>query len=201
MRLSQARQPFDGAGWIFELKHDGFRALAYVEQGTCKLVSRNGHEFRGFKPLCEGIAGRLKLRDAILDGEICCLGKDGRSLFNVLLFRRALPYFYAFDLLWLNGRDLRQWPLFRRKEKLRSIVPELPSSILYTTHIDGKGVELFKAAWEHDLEGIVAKRRGSFYESDERSGAWIKIKDPQYSQIRGRHELFQRTARQSPRIR
>ena len=109
MRLTRVRKPFDGPDWIFEVKHDGFRALAYLEHGACRLFSRNGHEFKGFRPLCEEIARNLKVRNAILDGEICCLGSDGRSLFNELLFRRGVPHFYAFDLLWLNGRDLRQW--------------------------------------------------------------------------------------------
>lgn len=108
MRLSRARDPFDNPEWIFELKHDGFRALAYIEDGRCRLVSRNGHTFKGFHALCSGIVGNLAVHQAIIDGEICCLGKDGRSLFNMLLFRRGVPYFYAFDLIRLNGRDLRR---------------------------------------------------------------------------------------------
>jgi len=191
MRLARAREPFDSPKYIFELKHDGFRALAYIENRCCGLISRNGHHFRGFNPLCDGIAGQLKVKNAIIDGEVCCLDKDGRSQFNQLLFRRGVPYFYAFDLLWLNGRNIRQWPLIRRKEKLKSILPAPPSPILYVSHMDGTGIELFSAACEHDLEGVVAKRKDAPYEaSDERSAAWAKIKNPQYSQIRGRHQLL-----------
>ena len=112
-------------------------------------------------------------------------------MFNLLLFRKGLPYFYAFDLLWLNGRDLRQWPLLKRKERLKSILPDPPCPILYTSHLDGQGIKLFRAACEYDLEGIVAKRKDAPY-SDERSAAWVKIKNPQYSQVRGRQELFVR---------
>ena len=104
------------------MKHDGFRALAYIERSACRLVSRNGHEFKGLDTLCRDIPRHLKVRNAILDGELCCLGQDGRSLFNALRFRRCEPYFYAFDLVWVNGRDMRQWPLLLRKEKLRSII-------------------------------------------------------------------------------
>ena len=190
MRLSRAKEPFDSRDFIFEVKIDGFRCLAYIDNGDCKLVSRNGHVFRGFAELCGAVARSLKVKNAILDGELCCLGQDGRSMFNLLLFRKGLPYYYAFDLLWLNGNDLRKWPLIKRKEKLKKVIPELPSRILFTPHLDGQGVQLFHEACKIDLEGIVAKKKDAPYYSDERNPAWIKIKNPQYSQIQGRHELF-----------
>ena len=111
-------------------------------------------------------------------------------MFNLLLFRKGLPYYYAFDLLWLNGRDLRKWPLMKRKEKLRAVIPEIPSRILFTPHLDGQGIRLFHEACKIDLEGIVAKKKDAPYYSDERHAAWIKIKNPKYTQIQGRHELF-----------
>jgi len=159
MRLSRAKDPFDSQEWIYELKIDGFRCLAYIENDACKLVSRNGHVFRGFAELCRVLAGSLKVKNAILDGELCCLGQDGRSMFNLLLFRKGLPYYYAFDLLWLNSNDLRKWPLIKRKERLKKTIPELPSRILYTTYLDGNGVRLFQEACKIDLEGIVAKKK------------------------------------------
>jgi bifunctional non-homologous end joining protein LigD len=139
------------------------------------------------------LARRVKVRNAIIDDEICCLGKDGWSMFNSLLLRRRTSYFYAFDVLWLNGRDLRKVPLLRRKQKLQGILPGIAGSpILFTSHLHGKGITLYNAACEHDLEGIVAERKNAPYESDERAGSWVKIENPLYRQIRGRRELFAR---------
>src|SRR5262249_32829856 len=105
IRLSRRAEPFDSSDFIYEIKHDGFRALASVQAGECQLVSRNGNVFRGFRELSEWIGRRLKV-DAILDGEIVVLDEYGRSQFNDLLFHRGSQYFYAFDLLLLNGEDL-----------------------------------------------------------------------------------------------
>src|SRR5262245_1520661 len=108
MILTRFGKPFSDPDWIFEVKHDGFRALAYVVEGDCRLVSRKNHAYKSFATLCESIGADLKADDAVLDGEIVCLGPDGRSLFNRLMYRRGDPCFYAFDLLWLNGQDLRE---------------------------------------------------------------------------------------------
>jgi len=91
---------------------------------------------------------------------------------------------------WLNGKDLRKWPLIKRKEKLKKIIPELPSRILYTPHLDGQGIRLFHEVCKIDLEGIVAKKKDEPYHAGQRHAAWVKIKNPQYSQSRGRHKLF-----------
>src|SRR5262252_10268603 len=110
IRLSRRAEPFDSSDFIFEIKHDGFRALACIQASECRLVSRNGNVFRGFKELAEWIGRRLKV-DAVLDGEIVVLDEYGRPQFNDLLFRRGVLYFYAFDLLSLGGEDLRTVPL------------------------------------------------------------------------------------------
>jgi bifunctional non-homologous end joining protein LigD len=133
------------------LKHDGFRALAYVVDGDCRLVSRKNYVYRRFEPLCESIASALGERDAILDGEIVCLGDDGRSFFKHLMYRRGEPYFYAFDLLWFDGEDLRQWPLIDRKRALRKIVPRRDSRLLYVEHVEGHGEDFFKLICDADL--------------------------------------------------
>jgi bifunctional non-homologous end joining protein LigD len=126
--------------------------------------------------------------DAILDGELVCLDNDGRSLFNELLFRRSHPYFYAFDLLWINGRDLRKEPLLRRKAQLKDLVMESKNpSLLYADHIDQYGSDFFRMICEKSLEGIVAKHKASPYSA---SAQWIKIKNPKYTQSEGRRELF-----------
>src|SRR5262245_2171209 len=119
MRLARRPEPFDHPDWIYELKHDGFRSLAYIEDGRCRLESRRRHEYKSFRQLQASIADCLKhCTEAVIDGEIVCLDRLGRSQFYDLMFRRGDPYFYAFDLLWLNGQDLRELPLIERKRRL-----------------------------------------------------------------------------------
>ena len=98
LTLSRKREPFDQPDFIFELKHDGFRAVAYIEDGQSKLISRRNNILKSFMPLCESLK-KLSVRNAILDGELICVDGNGISLFNELMFRRGQPYFYAFDLL------------------------------------------------------------------------------------------------------
>jgi bifunctional non-homologous end joining protein LigD len=137
MKLSRVARPFDDPAWIYELKHDGFRGIASIEDGRCQLVSRRNHVYKKFGSLCDAIARDLRVRNAILDGEIVCLDCDGRSLFNELLYRRGKPVFYMFDLLWLNGRDLRQVPLL---ERIRSLIPsKRQTHILFAQHVETHG--------------------------------------------------------------
>src|SRR5579871_2451436 len=111
MPLVRLHEPFDHPDWLFELKHDGFRALAHVVGHQCELVSRRGIVFKRFPQLSVEIAHSARTSDAVIDGEIVCLDDDGRSNFHKLLFHREWPYFYAFDLLALNGADFRDLPL------------------------------------------------------------------------------------------
>src|SRR5262245_57468067 len=104
MPLTRVREPFDDPAWIYEPKVDGFRALAFVDRGRCRLVSRNGHSFKGWPGLATAIATSNRAESAILDGEVVCLDADGRPNFKALLFRRAEPVLYAFDLLMLDGQ-------------------------------------------------------------------------------------------------
>ena len=188
MQLIQRTEPFDDSNSIIEVKFDGFRALAYVEQGKCRLVSRKDNTYQSFTDLCTWIGQHVKAKDAILDGEIVCLDESGRSVFSELFYRQGGAYFYAFDLLWLNGKDLRDWPLLKRKTRLKKL---LPPYLLYMDHVEGSGCELFRTVCEMDLEGIVAKRKDAPY-SDTRGNRWIKIKNPFYSQSEGRQEQFER---------
>ena len=107
MPLARFDTPFEHPDWIFEPKLDGIRAVAYIEGGACRLVSRNRNAFKTFEPLAQAIAHDLSGRSAILDGEIVHPGPDGRPMFYELMRRRGPFCFYAFDLLWLDGRDLR----------------------------------------------------------------------------------------------
>jgi len=119
MRLRLVREPFDHPDYIFELQHDGFRAIAYLQNRESKLVSRNQRNL-GFEALKRSLA-KLPVRTAILDGEIVCLDERGVSQFNQLLSRKGEPVFYAFDLLWLDGKDLRQMPLSSERSDSRLV--------------------------------------------------------------------------------
>ena len=181
------RDAFDHEDFIFELKMDGFRALAYVGKNEARLVSKNGRPMtKRFDGLATAIRCALQ-REAVLDGEIVILDSYGRPKFYDLLRRRGQPVFYVFDVLSLDGTDLRSRPLLERKTTLRSIVPEQPSVLLYADHIEGRGVDFFRLACERDLEGIVAKRKAGAY-----GDSWFKIRNPVYSQYEGRRELFEK---------
>ena len=136
--LIQFPAPFDDPDFLFEVKFDGFRALAYVDDGSCELVSRKEHTYTRFKDLVQSIGTDLKAHSAILDGEIVCLDAQGRSQFYDLMFHRREPYFYAFDLLWKDGVDLRELPLVERKSQLKELVSPPPSRLLYLDHVEGQ---------------------------------------------------------------
>ncbi len=190
MELIQIPAPFDDPDFLYEVKFDGFRALAYLDDGHCELVSRKGHVYRRFAELCRSIAADLKATNAILDGEIVCLDAQGRSQFYDLMFHRGEPYFYAFDVLYVDGVELRDLPLVERKAKLRKLIPRKASSLLYLDYINGKGVELFKMACRLDLEGVVAKPKQGPYRRLDGKPLWVKVKNPGYSQAEGRGEFF-----------
>lgn len=191
MPLARLDVPFDHPDWIFELKWDGFRALAHVDRSGCRLMSRNRNPFKTFPRLAAGIAEKLG-RSAVIDGEIVCLGPDGKPRFYDLMRRRSPQYFYAFDLLSLDGRDLRHRPLVERKAMLREVV-RLP--MIYVDHVREKGTGLFKAVCEQDLEGIVAKLAAGLYTPE--ATTWVKVRNKAYSQAQGRGDFFEvgRTAR------
>jgi bifunctional non-homologous end joining protein LigD len=191
IRLSRRAEPFDSDDFIYELKIDGFRSLAYIETDKCELVSRNGNTFRNFKDLAQWIGENVRVDNAIFDGEIACVDDSGRSVFNELLFRRRECVFFAFDVLFLNGEDLRALPLIEPKARLRRLLHRKRSRTLYVDHVEARGKEFFQKACELDLEGIVAKRRDSVYCVTEKgSPDWIKIKNLGYSQSEGRADLF-----------
>lgn len=170
---------FDGEDWLFEVKWDGFRAIAEVDNQKVQLYSRTFQSFNErFSPIVEDLK---KLHaEAIFDGEIVVVDKQGKSSFQSLqnYQRSAAGYlrYYIFDLLYFKGRDLRDTPLLERKQILQSILPNDSSSALqYGDHIEGKGKKLFEEAEKNGLEGIIAKRKDSPYYS-KRTHLWLKIK-------------------------
>jgi bifunctional non-homologous end joining protein LigD len=195
--LTRHKEPFNHPDWLFEVKWDGFRALAYLEHNTASLVSRNGNTFKSFPNLCAGLTNPLRGTNAILDGEIVCLDEQGGTQFRDLLFRRGTARFYAFDLLWLNGQDLRLLQLVERKRRLRELVPHDHPYLLYCDHAECDGAALFEQACRHDLEGIVAKRRDGAYLPDSELD-WLKIRNRNYSQWAGRQGLFERERESDP---
>jgi bifunctional non-homologous end joining protein LigD len=176
LSLRRAPEPFSHPDWLFELKWDGFRSLVRIEQGKCRLISRKGNEFKSFRSLSESVLTELKVRSAVLDGEIVCLNDAGKPEFRDLLFRRGQPRF--------------------RKHRLRSILPTTSECVLYCDHVESDGESLFRLACKNDLEGIVAKRKFDPY--IERQASWLKIRNTMYSQWEGRQELFDRERDSDP---
>src|SRR5690349_5393163 len=133
MPLLKRAAPFNHADWLFELKYDGFRALAVIEHGRAQLISRNGHPFASFSGLAESISDSLPNTRAVIDGEICCLDRRSRPQFKNLMFHRGNPCFFAFDLLTCDGKDLRTERLTDRKQELRRLLARSPDAPLKYT--------------------------------------------------------------------
>jgi bifunctional non-homologous end joining protein LigD len=201
MPLLKRRSAFDDPNWIFELKYDGFRALAVLKQGKVQLISRNGNAFASFADLCSQIGATFpKTDETVIDGEIVCIDPEGKPRFNDLLFHRGAPCFFAFDLLKREGKDMRLQSLTDRKQELRRLLGAIlpPFPLRYADHIEGKGMALFERVCELDLEGMVAKQKHAPYVSDRDASTWFKILNPAYSQREGRQELFERDRHSEP---
>ncbi|MCU1220003.1 MAG: dependent ligase [Candidatus Angelobacter sp.] len=176
-----------GTDWLYEVKWDGYRSLCFIERGKVRMLSRRGIKLdKQFATVAAALAQSVKGDTAIIDGEVVALDENGNPSFQRLqnmtglgtkpAVKGAAPFlnFFAFDLLYLNGYDLRKAALIDRRQLLMSIL--LPSDVLrYSEHFVGKGGELLQAVRAKGLEGIVAKQAQSRYES-RRSGSWIKIK-------------------------
>jgi bifunctional non-homologous end joining protein LigD len=199
MPLRTRKSAFNHSDFIFEVKWDGFRALAVNEHGRTQLISRNGHRFASFADLERLISVGLRDTRAVIDGEICSLDKRGRPRFADLLFHRGnYPCFLAFDLLIRDGKDCRRESLLDRKQELRRLLSGADARIQYVDYVDGIGVPLFEQACQHDLEGIVAKQKYAPYVTDREQSTWLKIRNPHYSQWAGREKLFERERSREP---
>lgn len=177
------RDPFDREGWLFELKWDGFRAVAETDHsGSIKLYSRKHTDFRKrFPPIVEALASLKKA--AVLDGEIVALDDHGHSRFEWLVNggpQRGTLVYYVFDLLMLDGKDLRNLPLMKRKQRLGRLLNG-HSRLLEVEHIEHDGLSMFAGAMALGLEGIVAKDGESPYvEGPTVTWHWQKIKNRDY---------------------
>jgi bifunctional non-homologous end joining protein LigD len=171
-------KPFDGKGWIFEIKWDGYRALAEKKRDV-KLISRGGESFNAHYPNIAEELRKIK-GNFLVDGEIAILDDKGRSHFQLLQnYRRnkeGTPNYYVFDILSHQGKDLTHLPLIQRKEILKKLLKSSKLSYIhYSDHVEDKGIAFFRKAKKLGLEGIMAKRADSPYQF-RRSRDWLKIK-------------------------
>jgi len=188
MLAESVDEPFDGADWVFEIKWDGYRAIAFIESGRVRLVSRNQNDLTPRYPELRDLPQFLKAKSAILDGEVVALDEQGRASFSLMQQRTGFRpggrraaanadvpvLYYAFDLLYLDGYDWRRVPLEERKRKLASLLIA-GDALRYSDHYEAQGKALFEIARQKELEGILAKKRASIYE-ERRSREWLKIK-------------------------
>ncbi|WP_018344657.1 DNA ligase D [Cytophaga aurantiaca] len=170
--------PFDSEEWIFEIKWDGYRAIAEIEKGKVNLYSRNlisfNHKYKSIVKTLESFG-----HNVVLDGEIVVLNADGTSSFQMLQQYDENPSpnlcYCVFDILYLDGNDLRDLPLTERKKILKEVLLDV-SNITYSDHVESEGVRFFELAKKNKLEGIMAKKADSAYRMGSRSGEWLKIK-------------------------
>jgi bifunctional non-homologous end joining protein LigD len=181
MLATLIEKPFDREGWFFEIKWDGYRAIAEVVKNSVRLYSRNGNTLSNKFPALIHSLEKLPF-DAVLDGEVVALDSDGRASFqllqNHLRTGDGMLAYYVFDVLYLNGHDLRNIPLRRRKHILSQILKNLPN-IRVSEFVEEKGISFFRAVRENGVEGIVAKNGKSIYQPGVRSREWLKIKNTQ----------------------
>jgi bifunctional non-homologous end joining protein LigD len=165
-----------GDDWTYEVKFDGFRAIAYVRGGECKLVSRNDNDLTGrFADVAKAVVKAVKSPNAVLDGEICRIDPSGKTSFSELQQGSGPLVFYAFDLLELDGMPRIDEPLTERKSQLRKVLDGRVKTVAYSEDFDD-GDALFSVAQAQGLEGIIAKRKGSAYKPGKRTRDWLKIK-------------------------
>ena len=176
--------PFDDPNWVFEDKFDGFRMVAEIRRGKVALYSRNGKIIsQSYIEVAEALE-RVK-GDAVIDGELVALGKDGVSHFQLLqnaLRHEAKLLYFAFDLMFENEDDLRKLPLLERKQRLKAILPR-DKLIAFSHHRKATGKRFFAEAERKGLEGIMAKRADSAYASRSRSADWLKIKTSKRQEV------------------
>jgi len=173
-----------GAGWTFEVKYDGYRLEAIAKGSEVSLLTRRGNDWTARFPAIAGWLGTLKVKDAVLDGEVVVLDAAGRSVFSLLQQslegeHHASPTYFAFDLLHLDGRDLKALSLAERRVRLARLLRRLRGAartgIRLGQRLPGEGAPLLEAACRLGLEGVVAKRLDAPHASG-RGRDWVKVK-------------------------
>jgi bifunctional non-homologous end joining protein LigD len=188
MLATSIEKPFDSDEWLYEIKWDGYRSVAFIEEGRLRLVSRNQNEMTALYPELAGLPKHVHARRAVLDGEVVAVDEEGRPSFSLMQQRTGIRHgrfrapgrtevpvlYYAFDVIYLDGYDLHRVNLEQRKQILQSILV-VGDGLRYSDHQVAQGMALFRVAGQRALEGIVAKRRNSCYE-EKRTREWLKIK-------------------------
>jgi len=173
--------PPKGEDWLYEMKYDGYRILAYIEDNSVRLITRNGHDYtKQFQEVASSLVEWAGGRAMILDGEMAITDAAGKTDFQALQNYLKNPHtknltYIVFDLLALDGADLRGHRLIDRKDTLEALLKDAPKNLHYSRHVRGNGKESFRAACEAGMEGIVGKKADSVY-SGARNGDWIKLK-------------------------
>lgn len=179
MLAKETDTPFSDEEWIYEIKWDGYRAIAEVNKTNAKLYSRNGNSFNATYPVVVNALEKLNIQ-AVLDGEVVIVDEKGKSNFQLLQYYQSdnnhVMQYRVFDLLSLNGVPTTDLPLVDRKKLLKELLPKNNKVIKYSDHVTGKGEEFFKIAQDKDLEGIMAKKADSLYKPGVRTTEWLKIK-------------------------
>jgi ATP-dependent DNA ligase len=174
-----ASEPPPGPGWIHEIKHDGFRILAHRRGRSVRLFSRNGHNFADRFPLVAAAIEALPVRSCVVDGEAIVCDASGLAVFDLVrgYGTNARAILCAFDLLEVNGEDIRCEPVEDRKRRLAGLLRLPHDGIALNETFTGEGATIYKHACALGCEGIVSKRVGSLYRAG-RSPHWLKIKNP-----------------------
>jgi bifunctional non-homologous end joining protein LigD len=176
---SPAKAPPSGPGWLHEINHDGFRILALRDSAGVRLITRAGNNFSGRFPFVATAVGKLPVRSCLIDGEAIVCDEKGLADFELIRGHgtAANAVHCAFDLLELDGRDLRRRPIEERKGLLTQLLRGSNASIVPNAHYEEDGAIVFREACRLGCEGIVSKRLGSIYRRG-RSPLWVKVKNP-----------------------
>jgi bifunctional non-homologous end joining protein LigD len=182
---TKASTPPTGEAWLHEIKHDGFRVIARKDGDRVRLYSRPGNDLTDRFSLIVAAMAHLRSRSCIIDGEAVCSDDSGVPSFDRIRYRRhdASVFLYAFDLIELDGDDMRREPLATRKSTLASLIKRATPGLRLNAHIEADGPTVFAHACKMGLEGIVSKRKASAYRSGP-SPDWIKSKNPACEAVR-----------------
>lgn len=182
---SLATKPPSGPEWIHEIKHDGYRLMICRDTAGMRLLIRRGYDWTARFPAIASAASVLRAKSFLIDGEAVCCDDKGIAVFDKLRQRRNewSVFLVAFDLLELNGRDLRREPIEIRKAGLARLLRNAEPGLQLSEHIEHEAAIVFEHACKLGLEGIVSKRRGSRYQSG-RSSLWLKSKNPEAPAVR-----------------
>ena len=180
-----AEQPPSGRGWLHEIKHDGFRIMARRADGRIRLLTRKGTNFSNRFPQIVAAVTLLPVRSCLIDGEAVVCDEDGLAVFELIRGYRhdTAAVLCAFDLLEMDGEDLRHTPIEQRKDMLAKLLSHPHEGIAFNQHYAGDGAIVFKNACALGCEGIVSKRLGSPYRSG-RVDHWLKVKNPAAPAVR-----------------